>query len=96
MNPYQARRLANRMHVDRTKRIESLLIRFAANGSLDIPEGTPDGHYKVKAESYVWCDFHCDLHDKKINFYDVDGDSDCNPENWRPVFVQSSDPNENF
>jgi hypothetical protein len=96
VNPYQSRRLANRLHIDRSRRIESLLIRLAAEGSLDVPEGTSDdGHYKVKAEGYVWCDAHCEIHGKRINFYDDDTEF-CDPENWRPVFVQSDDPNEEF
>jgi hypothetical protein len=95
VNPYQSRRLANRLHIDRSRRIESLLIRLAAEGSLDVPEGTPDdGHYKVKARNYVWCDVHGAVHQKEADYYQ--DDPNCLPENWRPVFVQSDDPNEDF
>ena len=46
-------------------------------------------------ESYVWCDSHCQIHPKAQDYFQDDSEF-CNPENWRPVYVQSDDPNEDF
>jgi hypothetical protein len=94
VNPYESRRLARRIHTDRARRIELLLVRLAAEGTLSSPP--TGGVHKVLAQGYVWCDIHCQIHEARANFYDIDGDSDCMDENWRSVFVASTDPNEEF
>jgi hypothetical protein len=94
MNPYESRKLAKRIHEDRARRIEMILCRLAAEGTLsDPPTG---GVHKVLAQGYVWCDIHGEIHGAKINFYDTDGDDLCQPANWRSVFVASTDLNEEF
>lgn len=99
MNPYESRKLARRIHVDRAKRIESILVRLAANGDLGASPWGPAPEnweqHKVLSRHYVWCDVHCEVHGAKENFYD-DGSEYCERENWRSVFVESPDPAEEF
>ena len=42
-------------------------------------------------DSHVWCDVHCDIHPRERDYYD-EGVDDCNPDNWRTVYVASTDP----
>jgi hypothetical protein len=97
MNPYESRKLAKRIHEDRARRIESILVRLAANGDLGAPPPTYDiGVLSVHSKNYVWCDIHGEIHGAKPNFYQTDGDDLCQPDNWRAVFVESHDREEEF
>jgi hypothetical protein len=92
MNPYQSRRLANRIHKDRARRIETLLVRLAANG--DLEPAPRHGLHKVFTPHYVWCDVHCAVHSAVADYFQ--DNPDCKDENWRSIFVASTDPNEEF
>jgi hypothetical protein len=50
--------------------------------------------FKVRAHSYVWCDVHCEIHQRVTNPYD-DGNV-CGKRHWRKVYVRSTDPHEEF
>lgn len=98
-NPYLVRKLAQRLHEDRSRRIEALLIRLASDGTLD-GVGTVDRPSQaVLARNYVWCDKIGEIHDDTLNPYGYidDGRQDyCTPDQHRAVYVQSDDPNEEF
>ena len=51
--------------------------------------------HKVLAHAYVWCDEHCDIHAATPDTYQ-EGNEGCAPLNWRPVFIGSDDPTEDF
>jgi hypothetical protein len=36
---------------------------------------------------YVWCEFHGEIHQAQMDFYDEDYADDCAPKNWRKVYV---------
>jgi hypothetical protein len=53
--------------------------------------------------AYVWCDHHCSIHEATSDVYDEserrpDGGrwTPCAPFNWRKVFIESTDPEEDF
>jgi hypothetical protein len=50
--------------------------------------------YKVRAKSYVWCDSHGEIHQAKVDYYE--DDDNCVPDNWRKVYVESTDESEDF
>jgi hypothetical protein len=50
---------------------------------------------KRRTESYVWCDVHCSIHERKIDVYG-EGMTDCQRRNWRAVYVATDDPEETF
>ena len=50
----------------------------------------------VKTDNYVWCDYHCEIHGREVDFYQehagdplaiLDGRIHCEPTNWRSVYV---------
>jgi hypothetical protein len=92
MNPYQARKLAKIIHKDRARRIETILVRLTANG--DLAERPTGGLHKVWAPNWVWCDVHGEAHAAREDIYE--DNEDCVDENWRSVFVASTDPDEEF
>jgi hypothetical protein len=95
VNPYEGRKLARRLHEDRAKRIETILIRLASNGVLD-GVGTVDRpEHAVLSKHNIWCDAHGEIHSSDGDPYG-DHPDDCKPYNWRSVFVQSDDPDEEF
>lgn len=99
MNPAQIRRLARRLHEDRSRRIETLLVRLTAEGTLSDPDAMFGSAYKVLNPGYVWCDKVGGIHDNTLNPYGYidDGRQDyCKPDEHRAVYVQSDDPNEEF
>ena len=50
MNPYEARKLAKIIHKDRAKRIETILVRLAANGDLHPADPTYEERYRAERE----------------------------------------------
>lgn len=77
-----------------------------AEGALSFPPRKPQkvakGKYKVRCHSHVWCDHHTSLHEATIDVYDESGyrldgtPSECNPDNWRRVYVATDDKDETF
>jgi hypothetical protein len=43
--------------------------------------------------SYVWCDFHGEIHERRRDFYEAH-EEDCGDANWRKVYIASDDPDE--
>lgn len=48
--------------------------------------------YRVQAKSYVWCDLHSMIH-ASANYSRRDP---CSKDDWRKVYVESTDRNETF
>ena len=53
---------------------------------------------KVRSKNYVWCDYHGEIHEAKTDFYDVGGEDGaaCSKPNWRKVYIESQDKDEEF
>jgi hypothetical protein len=43
--------------------------------------------------SYVWCDYHGEIHPTMEDYYRGD-EEECAKPNWRSVYVASTDPKE--
>ena len=55
------------------------------------PRSGPERHRPRHNPSYVWCDFHCEIHGAQMDFYGEDAAADeCGPVNWRKVFVNGT------
>lgn len=56
--------------------------------------------YKREDKAHVWCDHHGEIHERKQDVYDespLDHRlTDCEPMNWRKVYVETDDPDEVF
>jgi hypothetical protein len=77
-------------HVDKLEAdVADLLPSIAERGGITFHRPT---------SSYVWCDHHCAIHAATFDIYG-EGDgvtSECSWANWRSVFVESTDPDEDF
>lgn len=51
--------------------------------------------HKVLTHCWVWCDEHCTIHEADADIYQ-DGSENCRPMNWRPIYVGTDDPTEDF
>lgn len=51
--------------------------------------------HKVLDHAHVWCDEHCEIHPARPDSYQ-EGNEACCPTNWRPVYIGSDDPTEDF
>jgi hypothetical protein len=51
--------------------------------------------HRKRATGWIWCDFHCEVHTVSADVYD-EGASDCKPDNWRRVYVETDNENELF
>ena len=59
------------------------------------PKPFPSYAHIVMANDYVYCDAHCEVHGAKEDWYGEHNDR-CQPEEWRPLFVATNDPDEEF
>lgn len=51
--------------------------------------------FKRQAAGYIWCNHHCSIHLDEPDFYE-EGATECQPANWRRVFVETDDATETF
>jgi len=63
----------------------------------DESEGVMKYRYKRKASGWVWCDYHCEIHERIRDIYNTGiGEHECNRNNWRKVYVETDDKEETF
>jgi hypothetical protein len=51
--------------------------------------------YKIRTHSYVWCDEHGSIHEMTTDPFNY-GEADCHTINWRRVYIETDDKNEEF
>ena len=51
--------------------------------------------HRVRCHGYVWCDPHGAVHPAEIDYFD-EADRNCDPINWRRVYVETDDKDEAF
>lgn len=92
---------AREFHASRT--VDASVQRFLRINKDEAEDDLPaKGKYQVRAKSHAWCDHHCTIHPAIRDYYDEDGyrldgaPTQCNPDNWRRVYVASDDKDETF
>lgn len=61
-----------------------------------------DGAHRVAYPYSVWCDHHSEIHEAEYDVYEESGyrfdgtPTECNPANWRRVYIATDDPDEEF